>query len=112
MRGASDPSAALVAFAFCERFNSLLTAATGWSDGLLRVDLRGANGQPVPDLPLEALVGRLALSAEDRTVTFQRDRDGHDAPADLTPGAGRVEPRSVDGPAYALVQQIFVPEAR
>lgn len=86
------------------------TATVHWANGLLAVDLRDARGEPVAGAALEALVGRPTLAAEDRTLAFVSDRNGYHAPADLNPGAWRVELRTAEGPAYTVVREILVPE--
>lgn len=88
------------------------TATVGWTGGLLTVDLRDARGHLVPGAALEALVGRPTLAAEDRTVTFQFDRNGYFAPVELSPGAWRIELRSMTGAPYTVVREILVPEMR
>lgn len=88
------------------------TAKVGWANGLLTIDLRHADGEPVHGAALEALVGRPTLAAEDRTVAFLSDRNGYYASADLAPGAWRVELRTAEGPAYTVVRDIVVPETR
>src|SRR5690606_29528330 len=88
------------------------TARAGWADGHLTVDLHDAAGAPVRGMALEALVGRPTLAAEDRALALAFDGAAYSAPADLAPGAWRVELKSLDGPAFTLVQHLLVPETR
>ena len=80
--------------------------------GRLVVDLRDAAGGPVKGAALEAVVGRPSVAAGDRTVPLAPTGDAHAAPVPLAPGAWRVEIRTVEGPAFTVVDRVFVPRAR
>ncbi len=87
-------------------------AETAWRDGRLVVLLRDADGRAIEDAAIEATVGRPTMAAEDRTVRLARADGGYAASVPLSPGAWRVEIRTVEGPAFTVADRLYVRESR
>lgn len=87
-------------------------AAAVWRDGWLVVDLRDADGRPVEGAALEAMVGRPTVASEDHLLALTPGADSYAAPVELGSGAWRVEIRTAEGPAFTVVDRIFIAGTR
>jgi nitrogen fixation protein FixH len=87
-------------------------ASAAWEGGRLLVALHDAAGGAVEGAALEATVGRPSTAAEDRTMPLVPAGDGYAAAVELSPGAWRVDIRTVVGPSFAYVDRLYVPGAR
>lgn len=87
-------------------------AEVAWRDGRIVVALRDADGRTVEKAALEARVGRPSVAAEDRTVRLVPEGEVYSAPVALSPGAWRVEVRTLAGPAFAIVDRLLLQEPR
>lgn len=85
-------------------------AVAGHDGGALYVRITGADGRPVEGLAVEALVGRPASAAEDRTLALAAGADGYRAPVELAPGLWRIEITGShsDGRSYRASTEIFL----
>ena len=53
-----------------------------------------------------------SMASEDRTVRLAPEGDVYSAPVALSPGAWRVEVRTLAGPAFAIVDRLLLQEPR
>lgn len=87
-------------------------ATAAWRDGRLIVDLQDAAGRPVEGVALRAVVGRPTVASEDQALALSPAADGYVAHVELSPGAWRIEISTTEGPAFAVVDRLFITEAR
>ncbi len=87
-------------------------ATTAWRDGRLLVDLRDRAGRPVEGAALQAFVGRPTVASDDHHLTLAPTASGYAAAVELDTGAWRVEVGTTEGPAFSVVDRIFVAGAR
>jgi nitrogen fixation protein FixH len=78
------------------------TASVGWSEGVLRFDLTGADGRPADVASLALTVGRSTERTEDQTPDLSFDGAGWSAPLALGKGYWQVwvEAVAADGTPF------------
>jgi len=94
--------------------------ALGWDvavdlrDGVLRLDVTGADGRVVFPEVVSAVLGRATERQDDRTPAFVADATGLAAEADVAPGQWilRLDLRAADGTPFHRSITLSVPQER